>query len=237
MSYTFNYTGRELIDRELINLTVAEQGDKVELTGSLNLTGKKYAGGVVRLEAYRRNQRLSFGCGPAKGVVSLNQSFPRFAPVESIMYVIKVVSEVDPTRGMILAIRNQVRPDHGAEGFLPFVARDLGQELWRLHEDEADIDLPEVQINSRIEDIRALGKDPRFLAIVMPDIARSLGQWLQRQLADEAEGDHIADLLTFFRGLGVSPNGDEDDWIEPAIEAFCNRHAFVDKWLAQEEDA
>ena len=120
---------------------------------------------------------------------------------------------------------------------LPVKPDDLGHEVWRL---DFSGDRPVLAVNRRIEDWRAFGRNPFFVALVLPEALR---QVLIRILCidkhDDTEDpdDWRSRWLMFATTVLNTPappeprlQPDVEDWIDAAVESFCRRFRMMDRF-------
>jgi len=238
---SLNFTNRAKIDRQKIDLRLAQSGNTIKVLGHVDLSDitlpKQFS---VVVEIYRQTYRERVHATtvvPTRAEV--NGEFEAFAAIETLLCVVKVLSE-EPDVGKILAWAEGIRPSlegaaSGSESLLPTESADLGQLIWRLDVSE---DLPILQINSAIESWREFAREPRFQWLVMPEVLRGIGWWLSPRLDDAESGSDptAREWLDFIRSLGVEPTdfeGSETErpWIDQAVSEFTAKNGFVDKLL------
>jgi hypothetical protein len=118
---------------------------------------------------------------------------------------------------------------------LPAEFVDLGDLVWRL---DFSNDLPVLQLNSGIEDIREIARGNRsFFALVYPEVVRQVLRYI---LVQENYGDASCDAddwqarwLSYAQSLpGVPPSPardryttlqDREEWIDEVVAAFGSR--------------
>ena len=194
---------------------------------------------LVRVEAYRQSTYMSFELGTVADLRLLGRlALTEFNTPDAIRFRVKVTSVAEASDGQLLAVGDRIRPewaDGGQESLLPVRPSNLGQEVFRLNlEDE-----PELLINDKIGQWRALSRDEHFVALVYPNVLRTiLTRIVPDDLPDPEEGDDWRSLWIRFAKThpGISdPPDDEDgdnlsagDWIEEVVAAFCERNRIYD---------
>lgn len=155
-----------------------------------------------------------------------------FSTPEDVSFTFKVVSRAD---GRILAEGKNLRPEGETaerEELLPVRAVDLKQELWRVAWNDSG---PVLQVNNRVHDHDGvLTRDAYMKGSVAPAALRSV---LVRYVLDDGQRDEDwrAPWTAFIDRLGLAPPPNEDDWqlaldwVDRAVEAFAERHAFKDR--------
>ncbi|MEM9056796.1 MAG: hypothetical protein AAGD86_04925 [Pseudomonadota bacterium] len=140
--------------------------------------------------------------------------------------------------GLLLGVADQIVPQHGEEvdagrqALLPVDFCDLGERTWRI-----DLtDWPVLELNNRIDSIgEAARSSGAFLGLVYPEVLRRvLREIVVAQEITDPEFDEGAWPSLWLRfacalpGVGAPPDGSAGDaaarqseWIEQAVEAFC----------------
>jgi hypothetical protein len=165
---------------------------------------------------------------------------------ENVFFTLKVVDRMK-LLGRILGIAEHIRPQRagkqtaaGRRGILPIEPADLGQELWRLAFREQDVFL---LVNKAVAGlVDRAHSDPVFYTAVYPQVVRHV---LAHAIAENVDVDEEDDerwpiqWLRFGKNLHPSkekpPKVDDteeerEEWIETVVEAFCDTHAFKDKY-------
>ncbi len=244
MKRTFNYTGRQKIKRERISINfirvngsvVSFALDRLDLD-DLNLPSNAR----VYVEAYYRTELKRFDFGTVS-----NRSNPPSCDLTDLAYSENLkfrVIVVDTASGKILAHADGISPEASAErkSILPVEFKDLGNEIWRV-EYEGDGQAPILCINNRITNIQNIAsQDSQFLIYVYPAVIREILTHMvfvdNVDSTTEPSTDWHGDWLRFIRQLRVEPpetlNKENDNfdnerslqWINRAVEAFCNTHS------------
>ena len=247
----FNYTGRRKIKRSSVRIDIlrsgmGERSFNVSLTlEDLNLPPAAH----VYVEAYHRSgyQRYDFGSvGNRK--MPVDRRLDRFPDTVIPLFRVKVVDK-SSTHGRILAALDKVRPEtvedipSGSQSLLYVEYEDLGDSIWQL---DLEGDWPVLKLNRRIDEIPLIASsDARFLALVYPEILR---QVLRRIINDDEHTDPDCDddwpslwlkLACTLPGMSPLPaglKGDQAEWIEKAVGAFCGNRGLLEKFnLAYQE--
>ncbi len=240
-----NYTGRLRLTRDRIRLRLHEsEGHLLLNIERLNLSGFSLpADSSVIIEAYRQTTRSRIYCGTVSSpLLKKNVTLPQFSVDGGALFRVKVVG-VGESDGKLLAVADRVpATDEQNEApnapLLPLrSSSDLGQRLWRLEIDEG----PAVFINSNIGDWKEFALDPKFQALVYPEILRQVALWAVRENDNnEEDGDEAAAWRRFLTDLGFDPaevSLDEpeiaEQWADEAASAFARKHKFLQKLTVQ----
>lgn len=253
-----NFTGRRRITRRHVEIRITTGGDGVPCFDAMLSLGELdlLPAGRVFIEAYRQTawQRFDFG---TVGQIRPpdDRRLDRFGSADGVLFRVKVVqpaeAATDGRPALILALAESIRPRAEAgqtrrQSLLPIVPDDFRDEVWRLSFDESTE--PVLRISRHlVPDWRSLAGTPEFVCLVLPEILRSI---LSRILLVEehSDPDDTTDWRTrwlrFARRLpGVPPpphrdEGDAEEWIEQAVEAFCRRGQIAERfrqWRAEKE--
>lgn len=245
---TLNWTSRVKIARTAARIEVVgvEAGDPKVRVGSFGLdtlnvshAPEEWADAKVVLEANRLSTssfvRLEVGRVAdiiAKSGIQYTGTLKGFSSPEDISFTIKVVS---PIHGRILAEGKNLQAEGDSvdrEELLPVRAVDLGQEVWRVAWNESG---PVLLVNSRIHDHdTVLTRDALMRGAVAPAALRAV---LLRYALDEdlREEEWSAPWKIFIERLGIEGPSDDsgwevaNDWVDKAVGAFSERHAFKDR--------
>lgn len=245
---TLNWTSRVKIAQGSVRIEVVsiEGADPKVRVGSFGLealniphAAEEWADAKVVLEANRLSTssfaRLEAGRVSeitAKSGIQFAGTLSNFLTPEDISFTVKVVSR---THGRILAEGKNLHAEGESaerEELLPVRAVDLGQEMWRVDWNDSG---PVLQVNNRIHDHDAiLARDAFMKGAVTPAALRSV---LLRYALDDGqrEEEWRSPWKLFIERLGIEgPPNDSDwdagiEWVNRAVEAFADRHAFKDR--------
>lgn len=238
-----NYTKRRAVPRERAVIRLVEGPDgRFAFSAELDLAGLRFPPEArVFVEAYRPYacQRFSFGTvgDPDLPSTTLLDEFP---PGAVPRFRVKVV-DARGAVGRLLGVLDRLVPFKPGDvtsdriPLLPVEYLDLGEQVWRLDLEDG----PVLALNRALPQIGELARtDAAFLALAYPAILRRV---LEEVLLVEDHNDPDTDpddwksqWLRFALGLpGVSgrpPAGSGDairqekrDWIEAAVDAFCEQ--------------
>jgi hypothetical protein len=236
---TLNFTGRQRITRDRVRLRVLQSGSVLTLdVERLDLDSLRLPNDAqVIVEAYRQTARHRISCGTV-GDLSLPTSvtLPEFNVPEGLLFRVKVVG-VSEADGKLLASGDRI-PASGEDDdgnqvpILPFrQSQDLNHQLWRLDiEDE-----PIVLINSEVGDWKGFALEPRFQALVFPEIVRQIALWALLNKDDAEDKDSATSVWRrFLSNLGYDPvAGPTDDaeqqkyWADEVAEYFASKYKFL----------
>lgn len=176
--------------------------------------------------------------------------FPR--EVATPLFRLKVIDPGDK-RGRLLADARQIRPVNAGDkketrqGLLYIGHQDLDGLVWDLEIDRAGFE-PTLWIDSEADPTRELARDPKFIALVYPEVFRGVLTSLildenSNTIDDETEWGHAWYQMAL--GLpdmaGESPPHADDDrdvlrqWIGQAARAFA-RNARACELIAPAEE-
>ena len=238
---TLNFTDRQRITRDRVRLRILQSGSVLTLdVERLDLDGLKLPHDAqVIVEAYRQTARHRIMCGTV-GDLRLPTSviLPEFNVPEGLLFRVKVVG-VGGVDGKLLASGDRIpassEDDDGNQmPILPFrPSQDLNNQLWRLDIEDAPI----VLINSEVGDWKGFAMEPRFQALVFPEIARQIALWvlLNKDDAEDKDSETSA-WRRFLTDLGYDPvAGPADDaeeqrsWANDVAAAFARKHRFLER--------
>lgn len=260
MIRTFNYTGRQRIDRGRLAVDLRDAADGVKSFDALvRLDGLGFPPQArVYVEAYYRYVSMRFAFGSvAQLEAPPDRRLTLLRGTDVIRFRLKVVDE-SGARGRLLGIASGVATGNGSDPapsrrtLLYVNPTDLGEEIWRVQFDD---EMPVLEVNNRIEGIRELARgDRRFFSLVYPSVVRTvLSRILLVERYDDPEADRDdwrslwLDFVCRTTGVAHPPvvtdgNGSEqyEDWIVQAVAAFCRKHEacgrFLEELASEEEE-
>lgn len=241
-----NYTKRNNLQNSDVQVALGpENGAGVRtFTVELDLPNTLPASAMLALEAYNSSPpvRMRFDLGtvgspriltPEEAVLT---DFPR--EVETPLFRLKAI-DPDENRGKLLADARQIRPINAADkkearqGLLYIGHRKLEGLVWDLEVDRPGEE-PTLWIDTEADPARELPRDPKFVALVYPEVLRGVLTHLiidekMCGIGDEDEWGHAwFTLASELPGMaGEHPPTPEDDedvrrqWIGQAIRAFA----------------
>ncbi|MFN0144923.1 MAG: hypothetical protein ACKVT1_00315 [Dehalococcoidia bacterium] len=230
-----NFTGRQRILQDDVELILDVTKSPLEVTVALNLDSTLPSAAEVFLEAYRMSTVQRFPLGSPSSAkesrqLKLDPVFP-----DSVLFRVKVV---DPRAAVavIIAGADRLRPQVStASGrrrlsLLPVVPEELGNEVWQVRFED---DHPELVVNSRIPGIMDIvANDATFRAVVLPAVLYEILVWILLDVrfpADDAVFEHWPSRwLAFAQSLVSSEPPTEGpeiirDWIAEVRSAFATR--------------
>jgi len=242
-----NFTGRRRIPRDRVDIEVYD-GEPRRFDASIELGDIPLPPhAAVFLEATCAGstavERFDFGeVGSIRSPV--NRSL-REIEGQNIFFALKVVDRTERF-GRLLGVAEHIRPQRagkqtaaGRRGILPIEPAEIGQELWRLKFAEHDVFLlVNKQVNGLVERARS---DPLFYAAVYPEVVRNVLVQAITEDVDIEEDDDRWPILWLRFGKNLHPakenppkaddsKEDRDEWVEVVVRAFCDTHAFKDKF-------
>lgn len=249
----FNYTGRQRIHRDDVQVVVWNNDNHLYCNVSVDLSEYDLPKNAsVSMEAYRQTSWMRFDCGKVKSNQELrNKVLTEFDCPDGVKFRFRVTSSGEPA-ALLLAEADAVKPllrDEEEEERIPLLpvrpGEDLDEEVFRLNFDAR----PFLHVNPKIGDWRQVTRHPGFASLVYPSALR---QVLDRIFYVE-EHFHTSDIddwrsqwLCFACSLpGIQDLPEEDaeefkidDWIDEVIRAFCKQFdimtRFTEFWVGEE---
>lgn len=245
-----NSTGRKKILREDAQFAIHRNGDGgLFWTATLDLAEYDLPDdALVFVEAYRQTNFMRFPVGMVAQRTDPPQEarwLSEFATPDGLLFRVKVTSSGERP-GMLLAEADQIaprdddeQPDHRIP-LLPTVQASLGQKVWAVDFDGA---VPQLLLNDKVADWKALVATPTFRALVFPAAMREVlmrAVFVSKVTDSEDDGSWESRWIRFAASLpGVDehpPDADapEDwhDWIERAVEEFARLNRLHDQFAA-----
>lgn len=241
-----NYTKRTNLHKHHVQISLGPENGAGVRTFSVNLylPDTLPASAMLALEAYNSSppvrMRYDLGTVGSPRVLPPDEAvltdFPR--EVETPMFRLKAI-DVDENRGRLIADARQIRPINAADkaetrqGLLYIGHRKLDGLVWDLEVDRPGEE-PTLWIDTDADPARELARDPKFVALVYPEVFRGVLTHLiidedMNGIGDDSEWGHA--WFTFARGLPTmagepEPTPEHDDeerrqWIARAIRAFA----------------
>lgn len=232
----FNYTGRRRIPRSRVKIRVTGGVRRRRFDAELALEGLGLpCDARLFIEAYHRAAYRRFAFGTVGDPHPPTERWLDGIPVQNPLFRVKVV-RVEKGLARIVAAADRVVPedvDRGEEArqsLLPVEYEDLGDRVWAL---DLESDWPRLRLNHRFEGIREAARSgPEFVTLVYPEVFRAI---LARAVSEgrfdpDNDDDDWGTLWLRFacRELGrprppEELDGDAEEWIEEAVNAFCAR--------------
>jgi hypothetical protein len=202
---------------------------------------------TIYVEAYRRAYFRRFACGSiSEPKIPKNRVLEGLDPNALVLFRVRVVDK----KGRILAVADRIVPHRAEEEqadrqcLLPVDFVDLGQSIWRL---DLEGDLPILQLNKCIENIREIARsDSFFLTLVYPEVVRQI---LCKIIVEEDFTDADADgedewmsgwlkfAIEMLRSKRLPSLGQSEPikqeklkWIDDVVEAFCANNLVLEKF-------
>lgn len=240
-----NFTGRRRIPRHRVRIEVHE-GPPRTFEAAIDLSEFRFPpDAAVFLEALSAGSTVvrRFSLGTAGAIQPPEDRNLNDIPGENVFFTLKVVDR-SQRFGRILGLAEHIRPqgersDPVGRGLLPIQPAALGEQLWRLEIREFG---PCLMIHQEVPGwTEMVRSDPLVQAAVFPAVLR---QCLHAALAENADPDEEEERwpvqwLRFGRGMHPerasppapdSPEGREQ-WVEEVVDAFCQRHTLVRRFV------
>lgn len=232
----FNYTGRRKIARSRVRIRVADEASRRRFDAEIALDDMPLpADAALFVEAYHRSAYRRYDFGTVGEPHPPADRWLDGIAARKPLFRVKVVQAKDGVARILAAADRVVPEDAGAANdermsLLPVEYRNLGDRIWAL---DLESDWPCLLLNQRFEGIRdAARSGGEFLSLVYPEIFRAiLTRALQGGDADpDCDDDRWETLWLRFACYELkrphppeSGDGDYEDWIEEAVDAFCVR--------------
>lgn len=246
-----NFTGRKRIAREKVNFEI-RSGEPRSFSARLDLSAYSFpptASVVIEATSAGSSKVERFECGVIRELQTVCDYTLVDTEGENILFTVKVVDRTGDF-GKLLAIAERIRASESGRGsgasrigLLPVEARDLGDEVWKLHFGERHVAL---LINKDIPGFMdRIRTDPLFIAVAFPHILRTI---LTKALEHVVESDQPDDRWeSMWQQFGkehhptnVAPpektdddlSGDWEEWVEEVTASFCKSHSLKQKYMA-----
>lgn len=243
-----NYTHRQKIPKENVQISLKGEGDEIYFDASLIKDGLKFPDDArVYVEPNYGPDFLRFDFGLFKDIQQPSDTniteLKKLS--DKIFFRIKIVDETKED-GLLLGIANiyNLSDDTDPKGkesilFVNAVKMETN-EIWRINFNSQD-GIPILEINNAIEGIREIAKsDPWFIGLVYPSATRQVFEHIAFDLKDfDSEGENWnSKWIQFSQSvLGVTnvPDNNDDeqeceDWISNVVKAFCIRNKTLENY-------
>jgi hypothetical protein len=247
----FNYTNRQKIPREHIEVTLVNVGDRTYFNAILKSDGLKFPTDArVYIEPFYGPDFLRFDFGTfASFQQPENTDITELKSLSDRIYFhIKIVDESAET-GLVLGeikiydLADDKNPRGKASILYVNPVKMDTNEIWRLNFNSNE-SMPVLEVNKAIEGIFDIAKgDPIFTSLVYPSAVRQIFHQIAFELDDfDEEGESWnCKWLQFGRQvLGVldipgehSTDEEKEDWINNVVKSFCTRHKLFENYLAK----
>lgn len=246
MKRTFNYTGRQKIERSDVSITLRQQNNVWTFDADLRLDEYRFYGKAeVWLEAYRQNLWMQWPWGTVSDVrAPIDRKLLEFGVPDGLLFRVRVVQPPGQEHHKLLGEADHIpfikagEADDHRRHLLEPVPDALDQQLWKLN---FESDPPQLLVNKDAKPgWKEMARSPHFIALVYPEVFRRL---LSKALLDDewAEDDEDSgwqsDWVSFAKnlgGLGKLPSSemktDREAWIEEAVATFCRRLELRSTW-------
>jgi hypothetical protein len=237
-----NSTGRVRLTRESIHVELEQPADAMAfpwISARIDLKEFDFPGdAVVSLEAYYRSSSMRFPCGTVgEQIIPTRMILSDIDRGGAIKFRLLVIAS--DGSGRILGAAEGLRPATKGESrdrqpLLTMRETNLGNELWRIEVDSRTG--PILCVNSAVSGLAAqIRESPLLQGLVLPHAFRIILEELGSE-GEEDEDDYWGeDWRKFLVEIGVTEEPDESDpdvvtdWIESAVETFCNLKNFVSR--------
>ena len=239
-----NFTGRKRIRREDVEISLLETrlGETMRAKAKISIDSYGFpSSAAITIEAYHRSTGMRFDCGTVS-----NPQIPDALILDEVdqrgnlLFRLKVIdTEVDS--GRILGSAERINPssdendDENRRALFPVIYRSLGEEVWKV--DVGYEERPALVLNREIPGIRhRLKADPLLQGLLFPAAFRVVLENLVQD-DDEGEDDNEGwrnEWKQFCRerlGIHDDPplrlSGDQAEWIDYAVQRFCQEYGFM----------
>jgi hypothetical protein len=247
MPVRINHTGRKKITRDHARIGIEKDPAGLYFNASLDLAALKLdPQAFVFVEAYRQTAWMRFPYGRVGAMTEpplKERRLTQFDVPEGVLFRVKVTADGEG-RGKLLAEADTLRPkkpgeqDGDAIPLIDPVPAKLNGEVWRVSWEEP----PQLLINEDFQGWKDLVLDTQFRSVVAPAVMRQILTrmlLLEKNKGEEGSEDWRTRWVTFaasLPGVGEPPPDLEQeqgvwDWIDKAVEAFCQRSGMFDGFL------
>jgi len=249
----FNYTGRQKINRDNIDLRIQENGETFTFFAAIDTSNLKLPPDAnIFIEAYFQTDWMRFKLGTVSNqYLPHNTVLAQFETIQNILFRINIVSA---NEGKLLAHADRISPslpkdeiDNSRISLLPVISKSLEGNLWQITYTSDSDDRPILEIEEKLGDRNSIIYHPLFTSFVLPTAFKEI---LIRIASSDEEIDH--DDLTDWRSqwikfnahLGndfIDPKNDYDaisEWANECTGKLCRKQnlseTFV-SWLNEKE--
>ena len=245
MAIRYNYTNRNPIEQQNIDIQLVFKGEHVSFIPKVKFGNYEYPPAAhAFIEVFRKFQLVRFDFGPVANPHLLEApSLDEFGGPNEIMGLFFRVKVVDPETKEILALSKPIRagndPGGSAESILPLarLPEDCNL-LWKLDFSDG----PVLYINKKL-DTQVTRKD-YFIALVFPEVMRQVlsyaflyhfgedYEWAEKWKRFACEIHHAPPFPNIFDNPGDELTEEQkaeiEEWINRAVES-----SVTDKHLAE----
>lgn len=243
-----NSTGRQRITRDCVEIRLLEPmpDEPLKAKVSLNLDNLNFPGNSqVALEAYHRSSGMRFDFGTVDALaippVLVLSEVDRSG---SVLFRLKVIDN-DNEPGKLLGSAERIQPkseedQDGRRSIFPILFRDLGADVWKVEVEYGD--RPKLLINKRMQGFDyKLQENPMLQGVILPAALRFVMAELVKNAEtgdgnDDDEESWKADWLNYSSdelGMTEDPRimGENEriEWIDDAVQSFCEKCGFIKK--------
>jgi len=234
----YNYTGRLKISKDRIKIRQFLQGQSKSFSASIEVSDLGFPESAkIYIEPYFKSSSMRFDYGTvSRPTVPVNGSLIDIPITDRILYRVKIVDETKKN-GLILGFCDEIIPiisdsEGSKTSLLPVDFNDLGSQIWRL-EFRGEGPVLAVNYEAKIERIREIVKDSKFLSLVYPEVVRQVAKELlsNEEYNFEERTGWVSNWIKFFKEnlqivieLRPKDQRDQEEMIENIVEAFCRKH-------------
>lgn len=245
MKRTFNYTGRQRIDRNDVAVILSLSDGAWKYDATLSLAEYKFPKNAeVWVEAYRQNLWMQWQWGTISAVRSpADRRLVEFEDPEGVQFRVRVVQPPGSEHHKLLGEADGIRfvkageADDRRRRLLVTIPDALDQQLWKIN---FDADPPTLLVNQDAKPSwKTMAQSPQFEALVYPEVFRRLliRILVQDKWTDEDDSGWQSDWMRFainLGGAGSLPHPDSkqerEEWIEEAVSSFCRKLQLQSSW-------
>jgi hypothetical protein len=243
----FNYTNRQRIVRDDVEITLRVQDSQTTFDARLDLSEYAFPPDArVFVEAYRQTNLVRFDFGTASVLQSPADRFLTDfdSPVE-VLFRVRVTAASGRV-GVLLGEADQIKPREPDErpdrrvALLPVVPDDLDEELWRV---DFGSNVTYLLVNKQLADWKETARSPEFRALVYPAAMRQILDRILRvdNVTTTEDANDVRSLwlrfATLLPGSRSVPRASEDydEWVEDAVAAFARKARFRSMYETAEQ--
>jgi len=245
MKRTFNYTGRQRIEREDVSVVLSQVDGVWVYDATLSLSEYNFPKNAeIWVEAYRQNLWMQW----AWGTITLQRSpsdrrLTEFDDPEGVNFRVRVVQPNGPEHHKLVGEADAIpfvkagEENDRRRRLLVTIPHTLDQQLWRI---DFDADPPTLLVNRDAKPSwKSMAQSPQFEALVYPEVFRRMMRQIliENDWSPDDDPDWKSDWMKFAFSLVGSGNfPDSSDttgrevWIDEAVSAFCRKMQYQLSW-------
>ncbi len=244
----FNYTNRQKIPRERINISIKNIGSSAYFIATVDTDGMLFPDTAkVYIEPYYGPNYLRFDFGNYNSISQpSNTDISELKRIsEKIYFRIKIVDE-SHENGLLLGYADKIplADDGEPEGktsllYVNAVKMETN-EIWRVDFRNSEDGMPILEVNNSIDGIKEMAKnDPVFFALIYPSVIRQILNSIIDSNDFDSYGDSWSSKWIKFTqdvlSINTTPEKKDDEekceeWINDVVKSFCTRYKTLENY-------